>query len=82
VPSPGSALGAAPSGCRFHTRCRFAEERCRREEPALVEAAGHATACHFWPELPPVAPLAEAGAADARLLRLQAYFDRPAPAEP
>ena len=77
---PGSGSGA-PEGCRFHPRCPFAEERCRREEPALVEADGHATACHFWPDLPPVAPLPEAHAADARLLRLQAYFDRPTPAE-
>jgi oligopeptide/dipeptide ABC transporter ATP-binding protein len=83
VPIPGSVPGALapPEGCRFHPRCRFAEERCRREEPALVAAEGHATACHFWPKLPPVAPLAEAHAADARLLRLQAYFDRPAPPE-
>jgi len=35
-----------PSGCRFHTRCPHATERCRREEPAFTEAApGHFTAC-------------------------------------
>ena len=81
VPSPGSALGAQPSGCRFHARCPFAEERCRHDEPALVEEAGHATACHFWHLLPAATPLTAAGAADTRLSRLQAYFDRPAPAD-
>jgi dipeptide transport system ATP-binding protein len=30
---PGA--GDRPSGCQFNPRCRFAEERCRREEPAL-----------------------------------------------
>lgn len=37
-----------PSGCRFHTRCRHAEEKCRSVEPALIEKSpGHWEACHF-----------------------------------
>ena len=35
-------------GCRFHTRCAHAGERCRVEVPKLVEkASGHWEACHF-----------------------------------
>lgn len=37
-----------PSGCKFHTRCDCACERCKTEEPALREITpGHFAACHF-----------------------------------
>jgi oligopeptide/dipeptide ABC transporter ATP-binding protein len=35
-----------PSGCRFHPRCSFAEEDCKRFEPELRELdRGHSVAC-------------------------------------
>ena len=38
---------APPSGCRFHTRCPYATERCSQEVPPLREASpGHFVACH------------------------------------
>jgi peptide/nickel transport system ATP-binding protein/oligopeptide transport system ATP-binding protein len=44
VPSPIHP----PPGCRFHTRCPYAEERCQREEPLLKEvSAGQWVACHL-----------------------------------
>jgi oligopeptide/dipeptide ABC transporter ATP-binding protein len=37
-----------PSGCVFHTRCPFADEKCIREEPKLTEiATDHLVACHY-----------------------------------
>ncbi|MDA8415150.1 MAG: ATP-binding cassette domain-containing protein [Desulfobacteraceae bacterium] len=37
-----------PSGCRFHTRCRYAAEICSNEVPALMQIKpGHLSACHF-----------------------------------
>lgn len=42
------SLRNRPSGCEFHTRCKFAQERCRTEAPvyrALGETRG--VSCHF-----------------------------------
>ncbi|MCB1486007.1 MAG: ABC transporter ATP-binding protein [Bauldia sp.] len=42
---------AAPSGCRFHTRCPFARERCSSDVPAWREIApDHFVACHYAEE--------------------------------
>jgi oligopeptide/dipeptide ABC transporter ATP-binding protein len=44
VPSPMRP----PSGCHFHTRCPFAEPRCRIERPAMRHVGrGHQAACHL-----------------------------------
>ena len=41
-----------PSGCYFHPRCNYAQDRCREETPAWREVTpGHYTACHFSEEL-------------------------------
>jgi len=44
VPSPSNP----PPGCRFHTRCPYAFDRCREEEPLMKELSpGHFAACHL-----------------------------------
>jgi oligopeptide/dipeptide ABC transporter ATP-binding protein len=58
IPSPRNP----PPGCRFHTRCSYAEARSRTEVPALEEIEpGHFVACHFWQKV----RAAEAGAVPA-----------------
>jgi len=44
IPSPVNP----PSGCKFHTRCPVAKDRCRQEIPLWRELnEGHFVACHF-----------------------------------
>lgn len=44
IPSPMNP----PSGCRFHTRCPYAEEICKKELPTPREyGPGHFAACHM-----------------------------------
>jgi oligopeptide transport system ATP-binding protein len=47
IPSPVNP----PSGCRFHTRCPIAFDRCSVEEPAFTDyGGGHMVACHWVEE--------------------------------
>lgn len=51
VPSPIDP----PQGCRFHTRCPYATDRCRTEVPVLrtssIMKSTHEAACHYMEEI-------------------------------
>ncbi len=53
IPSPRNP----PPGCRFHTRCPYAQPRCKTEVPALIPWAeageAHRVACHYAGALQP-----------------------------
>ena len=73
VPSPMNP----PPGCHFHTRCPFAADRCRTDDPTLrTLESGHAVACHFAETLPPAAADAGVHATSANAaLRLKLYAE-------
>ena len=66
VPSPYNP----PSGCRFRTRCPYAQALCSAQEPPLENGV----ACHFWKEIEPFGVTSQGTAVNERLLRLQAAF--------
>ncbi|ASN07298.1 peptide ABC transporter substrate-binding protein [Virgibacillus necropolis] len=44
IPSPVNP----PKGCKFHTRCPYATDKCKEEVPSLTEKdTGHLVACHY-----------------------------------
>jgi peptide/nickel transport system ATP-binding protein len=50
IPGFPPDLSNPPPGCRFHPRCPFAMEICRRDEPRMIEAEnGHHVACWLYP---------------------------------
>jgi peptide/nickel transport system ATP-binding protein len=68
VPDPSRP----PAGCRFHPRCPYAFDRCRSEEPLLVELA-HARSAACWLQRPgePVPPSIRAASRLARAGRAE-----------
>ena len=45
IPSPADP----PPGCKFHTRCKYCMERCKKEEPVRREIEpGHFAVCHLY----------------------------------
>ena len=41
-------LDEMPAGCRFCTRCQYATEQCKREDPGMREVGGHMVRCFLY----------------------------------
>ncbi len=83
VPSPMNP----PNGCRFNTRCTWATDLCRQEDPPLRNptvdgiTSGHMTACHHIESLPPALEGVGVGAASPNAAkRLALYAEKRAKA--
>ena len=74
VPSPMNP----PAGCHFHTRCAFATDTCRTDDPLLRQIApDHYSACHHAETLPEAAAEEQARAATpVAAARLALYAQR------
>ena len=46
MPSPVTP----PTGCRFHTRCPYATQKCAEQQPQLRQVKGRKVACHLYDE--------------------------------
>lgn len=78
TPSPTSP----PTGCRFHTRCPFAQDNCRTTAPVLDAAdADHNVACHHWKTIPeagkPAPPRHRSAGAEERFALYRAAVQSP-----
>jgi oligopeptide transport system ATP-binding protein len=52
IPGAPPKISAIPPGCPFHPRCKYSQERCTTERPALRSTGvGSAAACHFSDEI-------------------------------
>ena len=76
VPSPMNP----PRGCRFNTRCTWATDLCRQEDPPLRNPTfdgitpGHMTACHHIESLPPAIEGVGVGAASPNAAKRLALY--------
>jgi dipeptide transport system ATP-binding protein len=59
IPGVVPGLHDRPTGCLFNPRCRYADARCRSEEPRLDRVGGVRVRCHY-----PLDAAAPAGAAE------------------
>ncbi len=71
-----------PDGCRFHTRCPYAIDRCRVETPMPTQwSRDHLVACHRAADLPPAEELSATPQTPAAARRMGLYAARRAAIE-
>ncbi|WP_343553398.1 oligopeptide/dipeptide ABC transporter ATP-binding protein [Pantoea sp.] len=73
LPNPANP----PSGCRFHTRCPYANAECRQFEPInQVLSGGRQIACHRWQEINRDRSVITLAPPSAAFLRRRALFEQ------